>query len=340
MLKKIIIALMIIAVLCGIGYLGYVVFMAKNIQKVELVGSMQTVYFVGDDIDYENAQLKITYKNGDMKLIDLNKANITTTLFSTSLGSHGKMKITYKNFTIEQEYDVFEKGCYYISSEEVTDALGKTTSTDYISASASKTMIYFYNNGEIRYYQQNNNNWFMNDGKYDKTYNYKITGNTISVSLGKNKAIELKANYNENGTAYLTSIEKEMNSIAPDVPKKVTKSNFKYYEAMKGNLVINKNETGIDYKMSGITDKNYVTFNVGEKINTHANKIYLKVVYTGDIFFNDHTVYVEICDEMNTDVINKLNTSRSIDGFTLTRIYYGDKTEGNNGYDLFYSVAD
>ena len=53
---------MIILCACGIGYLGYLIFMSKNIEKVELTGNIQTLYIVGDEIDFEDSKLKVTYK--------------------------------------------------------------------------------------------------------------------------------------------------------------------------------------------------------------------------------------------------------------------------------------
>ena len=111
-MKKFILIFLVVVCLGGIGYLGYVIFNAKSIKTVEIAGNMQTLYIVGEDIDFQDAQLKVTYKNGDIKMVDLNEKNVDVTLFSTSLQTHGKMKLIYKSEILEVEYDVIGQGLY------------------------------------------------------------------------------------------------------------------------------------------------------------------------------------------------------------------------------------
>ena len=54
-MKKVIVVFLVILCSCGVGYLGYLIFRSKNIDTVELVGNMQTLYVVGDEIDFEDA---------------------------------------------------------------------------------------------------------------------------------------------------------------------------------------------------------------------------------------------------------------------------------------------
>ncbi len=345
MFKKIAIVLLVVLVCCGIGYLGYVVFMAKNIVSVEMVGEMQTVYFEGDDIDFENAQLKVTYKNGDMKMIDMNKSTVDVTLFSTSQnqvtsisGVHNTMKITYKNFTIEQEYNVFKPGCYFVDGVSTTTvATGNVDKKDY-SNTTTNFVYYFYTNGQLRYYHKDAaNDWIMNDGLYDSTYNYTIKGDTIKVNLGKNKSIELKPHYEKNQALYLVSSEVENLETNTNVPARYIDSTYGYYAGMKSDRKISQDEklTYIDYSKSGTTN-NYITFKVGEKFNTRNEKVYLKLTYTNDEFLK--TVYIEICDEMNV----KIDTTHSFPGATsnstTTYFYYGKGNEGSFRVRLDYKV--
>ena len=117
-MKKMIVIFLIILCSCGIAYVGYLIFRSKNIDKVELVGKIQTVYVVGDEIDYEDAKLKVTYKNGNIKMIDLDSKSVDIEYFSTSVETNAKMNILYKSETIEVEYNVLRKGAYYLNSSE------------------------------------------------------------------------------------------------------------------------------------------------------------------------------------------------------------------------------
>lgn len=344
MFKKILISLMVILVLGGIGYLGYVIFMAKSIQNVEFVGSMQTVYFVGDDLDFENSQLKVTYKNGDIKVLNLKDADVEVTLFSTSLEAHGKMKITYKSFTLTQEYDVLHTGLYYVSSKKVTNvSTPNNPETTDVTENNATEMYYFEKNGVLKYYHRTSAtaDWYMNDGNYDKNYSYSTAGDTVTVKLGK-KTIELKASYNKDGFINLVSNEVEMNQANPDIPSKYTSQTFTHSTSIKDNLVIDKDKSTIDYMKSGETGNNYITFKVGEKISTHTHKIYLKIVYTNDTFFAGKTVYVEVCDEMNSraNPLQTIDTTASIpgDAYRETKIFYGTSPEDEKAFVMQYKV--
>ena len=63
-IKKSLIFLIIICS-CGIGYLSYVIFQSKNIDSVKLVGELQTVYIVGDEIEVTVEALDQAAAKGD-----------------------------------------------------------------------------------------------------------------------------------------------------------------------------------------------------------------------------------------------------------------------------------
>lgn len=340
MLKKILIILAVLLVCCGIGYLGYVIFMSKNIDKVELSGNMQTIYFVGDDLDFEDSKLLVTYKNGNMQLIDLKTANVTVTLFSTSIPTHGKMKITYKNHTIEQEYSVFNKGSYFVDSVKTTLMPSGNVISNTYELEKSTTIYSFLGDGKLRYYNRDTStsDWYMNDGKYDTSYNYNITGDTITVNLGKNNKLNLKAVYTNDGLLYLSSRETVSPKDNPDAIISYADRTYKYY-AM-GDRKIDKNEGVCEvaydkYRNDNVTS---VDFKVGESFNSKEKKIYIKVVYINENMFMK-TVYVEICDEMNTNAMYKLDTTYSKSTPHSTKIYYGDSDEGVIELFLFYTVV-
>ena len=71
-MKKIVWIVLAILCACGLGYIGYVIFQAKNIETVEISGNMQTLYVVGEDLNFGDAKLKVTYKNGNIRMVDMN----------------------------------------------------------------------------------------------------------------------------------------------------------------------------------------------------------------------------------------------------------------------------
>ena len=66
-MKKFILIFLSVLCIAGVGALGYLMFNAKSIASIEIEGQMQTIYVAGQDIDFENAKLKVTYKNGSVK---------------------------------------------------------------------------------------------------------------------------------------------------------------------------------------------------------------------------------------------------------------------------------
>ena len=120
-MKKVISIILVIACIAGLGFLGYVVFRSKNIVSAHIDGQMQTLYLVNETTtpDFEDAKLKVTYKNGTAKYIDLKSKSVKINDFSTSIQTHGVMKITYKSQTIEVPYNVIKRGLYYMKSHQM-----------------------------------------------------------------------------------------------------------------------------------------------------------------------------------------------------------------------------
>ena len=207
-MKKIVLAILIVAVLCGVGYLGYIIYQSSNIKSVELVGNVQSLYLVGDEINYGDAELKVTYKSGNIKMVKLNDKSVKVSMFSTSERKHGKMNIIYKDYTMKVDYDVMNTGYYYLSEISTVTTSAPAQPVSYTHSNTIKA-IYLDTNGVAMYFIKGdfNNGYTLFDGHYDSNYNYKISGNTLTVNIGKDKKIEIKAIYeNENWTYQSESI--------------------------------------------------------------------------------------------------------------------------------------
>ena len=120
-MKRLIVILVVVACLIGVGFLGFTIFNKKNIDKVELEGTVQTLYLANTNEinkpNFQDASLKVSYKDGTVKYIPLKSADVTVTDFSTSIElTDGKMKINYKSNVISVNYSVIKNGFYYVSS--------------------------------------------------------------------------------------------------------------------------------------------------------------------------------------------------------------------------------
>lgn len=308
-MKKLLVIFMIILCSCGIGYLGYLIFRSKNIDTVELVGRIQTVYMVGDEIDFEDAKLKVTYKNGNIKMIDLTSKSVDVEYFSTSVETHGKMDITYKSETIEVEYDVIRKGAYFLSSYEekkydtpnnAVTAQGSFTTED------TKEMIYLDSAGVVKYYERklgpDNKNlvWFMNDGFYDKNYTYTITGSEINIKL-KDKTYSATVKYSDSGKMYLSYEELFTIADTKIVYKQKTKT-FEYNVELKTDQSVQAVGQNVVYNL--LSGNNFVDFIVGETYEKRNPDIYVKATYaqyaTEGAGSQYRNVYVRVAHSMIT----------------------------------------
>ena len=343
-MKKLIIILLSLLCLGGIAFLGYTIFQSQSVESIEIVGDVQTLYFANEttDVNFNDAKIKVNYKNGSMKVIDM-QGNVGVNNFSTSVEKVGKMLLTYKTASIELDYYVVKNGMYYLSQDKTSKVNVVTGSyvvhnninTYYCGLNDlgaditnTKEMIYFSTNGVCRYYTLgDDNNYYMNDGAKDKTYKYSILGNKLTVNCGANKTYEIVANFTADGAVSLdTTIYTTLESDPTFVVEKEVKS-FVHYD-MKTQRTLDKVEL-----VSGgnlITSSNPVEFKVGDTYATSGNKIYLKATYLNDSFLD--TVYVEFSDSMFTTTA-QLDTTSPI-GPTSAFCAY----EGKN-FILYYKVV-
>lgn len=295
MFKKILISLCVILVIGGLGYLGYVVFMAKSITNVEIIGNVQTLYLTDDDLDLSTGDLKVTYRNGESKLISLNNKNVKVTLFSSVVETHGIMKITYKGFTVEQPYNVLAKGMYYVSQKTVSSANssapnGVFTKTSSYSEKTSTEMFYLLGEGKLLYYHLVNGEWYLEDGRYDPSFNYSMQNDCLIADLG-GRIVRMRAVYTENGDLFFSSVYDTTDSSGEFLKKRE--------EAVYTHLVTKSDRRVADIKVcytDGSSGSPFYTFYRGETLDK-AN-IYIQVTYANDFFM--HSVKVKVCSAMDS----------------------------------------
>ena len=185
-MKKVLLFLVAIIFIAGIGYAGYLIFNSKNIVKIEIEGTAQTLYLVDEAVspDFQDAKLKITYKSGDVKYVEMKNSYLTIHDFSTSIVRHGTMKITYKSQMITLDYDVINSGVYYLSSYTKTMVVGNNSSAGY-SINNTRNFYSLQPNGVLKYYNFNtaNNKWYLYDGKYISSYKYEVVDDKIKIYL-------------------------------------------------------------------------------------------------------------------------------------------------------------
>ena len=186
-MKKLIVLLVSIACLAGVCFLGYTIFSKKNVDKVELEGQIQTLYLANTNEinkpNFQDAKLKVTYKDGNVKYIPLKTADISVTDFSTSLQTtDGKMKITYKSKVINVDYTVIKHGFYYVNSD-ATYVSGNATVSENYTVSTTKEFFNLEQNGTLKYYQLKDGKWLLYDGKFLSDYKYVMTERTNHRNL-------------------------------------------------------------------------------------------------------------------------------------------------------------
>lgn len=337
-MKKMIIIFMIIICCCGIGYLGYLIFKSKNIDKVELVGSMQTLYIVGDELDCQDAKLKVTYKNGNIKMIDVASDSVEVMYFTTSVETHGKMDIVYKSEVISVEYNVIQKGAYYLTdyfAKEHVPENGKPNQIDIVEESytidTTKEMFYISGNGVVNYYEKDAGKWFMIDGAYDKTYKYSIYGDTLTLTLGDDNYY-ITVDYLDSGK--MTLVTEKLSGI--ENSKLITKQETKTFEHTN-DMKTTQTVTDISVYYGKLSaGSSHVEFLKEETFESRNPDVYLAVVYK-EYGANEHgvmhqfrTVYVKIHESMIT---KNFNTANKIDSVTHATVTYAGKST-----DMAYTV--
>lgn len=319
-MKKIILICFTILCFCGVGYLGYLIFNKSSIESVELYGNIQTLYIVGEDLDYQDAKLKLTYKNGDIKIVDITSKNVKVTNFSTSVEKNGIMKLTYKSHTIEVEYNVIYQGLYYMTSDVLIDA------DDYVtpqpatySQSSSPMLVYVGAEGRMDYYYKTSGTYYMHDGTYDSTYRYDIKDDTLRLYFGKDEPLNVKADYKT--TSGITLISTKLNTKLSD-PSLVVSKEVKTYKHCP-TFLETRRITNL------VAPDDVFTLKKGQTIKSSGLSILLQVRYGYDTFMN--TVYVHFADGMIRN--NSLNTSG------LTSIAFMDCCYDGEDFEINYKVT-
>ncbi len=334
-MKRFLAMLMVVICLAGVVVLGYFVFIAKSIESVVLDGEIQTLYVVGDDIDFGNAKLKVTYKNGSIKLIDLDKDMITgfNTNSERADQQMGTISINYKSAdTISINYTVLATGMYYTSSSLTVYAsqTSKSSAVQYTPSTTTR-MFEILAGGKLRYYEYSSSKWFVNDGNFDSTYYYDIVGDTMYIYLGGDEAeYKLVVTYS-NGVRTISSTEYSYNSVYEDLTTSKTVYTYSYVSTIENNPIVSI-ELDLSKATTSSSNSKAVVFYVGDTIKSSNNKIYLKVTYTEPrIYYSSNsttitqlkTVYIEVTDEM---LSSSLLTGGAISSPTTATIYYEDYT--------------
>lgn len=306
-MKKIIPIISVFLVVCVVGFFSMLLFRTSNIVSVEIVddSNLQTIYFVDstNTVNFNDSNLKVTYKDGSVKLKKLAYDKVSVKNFTTSVENDGIMKITYKSKTIDVDYTVVCTGLYYLTEKEEFAYNGSTVSSKksgpfvagVTETNKDKTttieMIYFNKDGSCDYYYRNSSTgiWYMEDGYYNKSYYYTIEKDTIKVFLGEDRVYNLKAQVTNDGDLTLVSTENNyVENQDVNFLKSSVNRTFKHYE-MKGNRIIEKSDIQV---YCGTP----ITFKKDTKFSDSEFDIYLKVNYKNDTFLKN--VYVRFNEGM------------------------------------------
>lgn len=340
MMKKILLAILVVICLGGIGVLGYMIFSSRNIVSAEISGNIKTLYVVGDELSFGDAKLKVTYKNGNIKMVDLDSDTVDVAYFTTSVETHATMEITYKSQVIKVEYNVIKKGYHYLTTRK-----NNTITTGSYELSTTPEMIYIGGRGTIKYYSKEAGKWLLHDGEYDKSYKYTIVGDTMNVNLGsKDNQLSIKADYNENGTMLLKSTLIKRNPNDPDIV--ISKEEKTYRHHNTNELKVNYVSLDDDYCYSKVSTLNYgdkkvLVFNVGDTFETSANKnLLLKVRYIDqDSGFPIKEAYLYLCNEI---IDNEVPTGNVINEPSVAYCRYEAKDDADDAklFNFYYIVKN
>lgn len=339
-MKKIIPIISVFLVAALITFLGFLIFRTSNIESVEIVGDIQTIYFVDstNTVNFNESNLKVTYKDGSVKLKKLSYDLVSVKNFTTSVANDGTMKITYKSKTIDVNYSVIWTGMYFLSEKTTHSYSGgeKITSTKsgpYVAGvtetnqdkTTSIEMIYFNKDGSCNYYTRSSSTgtWYMDDGYYDKSFYYKIEGNSIVAYLGENKTYVLQTKVTNDGELTLETTENNyVDNQNVSFLKSSVDRTFEHYE-MKGNRTLERGDIEV-YCSSPIV------FNKNSKFSDSNLIIYLKVNYKNDSFLKN--VYVRFNESMFKSDKEFTTVVATPSGTSATCFY-----DGVN-FELIYSV--
>lgn len=286
-MKKVIMIIVIIGVCVGVGFLGWMIFNKKNITAVEIDGEMQTLYLANtnevNSPNFQDANLKVTYKGGTIKYIPLSEANIEVADFSTSSEkTDGTMKINYKTHVIEVKYVVIKNGYYYVSKTD-NYSLGELQSSKSNDLAGTTEFFNLAQDGTLQYYQLNSGKWLLYDGKYLSDYKFDIKGNAINVYLGEETPSYMITAYSTtNGELVVSGRRSNYKTvITNDVETQMETTRvikeLKYVNSLSTNEV-EKSELVYNSSEYNTTD-GYLKFYCNEKLADRRGEVLLKVTY-------------------------------------------------------------
>lgn len=324
-MKKILLMIFLVALTVGLVYLGYIIFGAANVKEIEIVGDVQQIYFVGDDLNFGDAKLKVTYQNGTSKFIDMQgNSSINVSMFSTfGYGKYyGTMKIEYKNQVAEVDYTVIERTAYIIDSETKITSYGKTNVSQ-----TTKKIIDFKKNGKLKYFEIISGDYFVNDGEYDSDYYYEIVGDTIFVHIGAETIYEIKA-IKSGGEISVEATSKHYSNKHADIVDYVIETKFKTTNLIKtNNYKQEKTDLDIIYDKLAFTsqkENGKTVLNIPKDKTIKESGLYLKVDYD-----NGEVYYVYITNRMLSSTLRQDNDGET---FNINGYYEGRK------FTIFYKI--
>lgn len=328
----------LVLMLAIFSVLGLFIFRKSKIDSVEIVGDVQKIYFVGsaNAVNFNDAKLKITYKDGSEKFQTLSNDFVKVTNFKTSNECKDTMKITYKFETIDVEYAVIKPGLYFLERTEknIYDdsylyksrpcVMTAGVNNKNIDCTTTIEMVNFYTDGTCDYYSRKSrfDNWIMDDGSFDKTFNFKFMGNTIKLQLGSDITYDLTVDFSDENvklSCFCYENYNESKSI-----KTVTEKCFKHYE-MKNNRAFENNIT-----IS--SDAEEIKYKIGEAFSDRDYDIYLVINCVNDNFLKK--VYVRFNEAM-FKTSGEFDTSVITPSETRAACYYEDTY-----FYLSYSVME
>ena len=110
-------------------------------------------------------------------MIDLDSSSVEIEYFSTSVTHHAKMNILYKSAVLPIEYNVIQKGAYYLTDYTV-NSISSTgslqTESQTYDLDTTFEMVYIAGAGVCNYYTKELGEWYMVDGNYNKNYSYNF----------------------------------------------------------------------------------------------------------------------------------------------------------------------
>ena len=348
-MKKVLLFLIAIALIIGVGYFGYTVLNSKNIESIEIEGNMQTLYLLDEAStpNYQDAKLKITYKNGSTKYKNLAEAGVTCDKFTTSIEKfEDEMVLTYKSVMISVKYTVVQPGMYYLSAYNKATTSGSVDKQ--YTLSTTNSFYYIDKGGVLKYYAKEDitlsngtvNAWVLYDGSVIKSYRYEVVDDRIDIYLGEDEVAYSIKTSRPAGNIITSSENEEVNDSGLTVKKETY--TFTHYDVLT-NLSVKTDSVALvcNYTSDTPQSPKYLAFRRNQTIKSSGHKIYLTVSYNNYLVYSDSVkllkdVYVYVDDAMVKN--NTLNTKDKNLSINYADIAYA--TVCDERTHLYYKVVD